>query len=59
MNELNLLVAAIRAAGANPIQISNANRSHLGENMDSLDKQAVPPGEYVVADIRVLIPVEK
>jgi hypothetical protein len=59
MKEIDCIMEALRANGANAIQVSAVNRMTLDEKTDSLDKQSVPPGEYIIAEVRVLIPVDR
>jgi hypothetical protein len=59
MYELISFGKTIGDAGAYLIQIIGANQSKLDDKMDSLDKRIVPPGEYIILDARVFIPVEK
>jgi len=59
MKELVDFIAYVCAAGVYPVQLSDITFINLANKVDSVDKQTVPPGEYITLNVHVFIPAAR
>lgn len=58
MNELNHFIDKVSASGGIVMNVSSVSRAAIEDGLCSLDNKCITGGQYVVLELRVLIPAD-